>query len=630
MKLFRFTLPALVALLGCSLLVGPAAFGQPATAEGLKVQASKKAGSVVIPVFNLSGPFTEKPVAEDNLFAFGAAESQSLYSLMKTLRQAKDDTAVPAIVLVVNSPSIGRAQLEELSRCFDELKAAGKKIHVHSDTFSMGQYALVSHASEISMVPTGYLFITGLYGEQMFLKGLLEKISVKPDFFTCGDFKTAAEMFMRKGPSPQAQEMSKWLYDDIYANMLQLIADGRNVTSKKAEEWIDQGVFTAEDALKAGVVDQVEHRQDLESRLRDLYGSTLKFTSDYSTKDKDKDKIDLSSPFGVMSFYAELLSPSTPEKNTKPAVGIVYLEGSILDGNPSGNPFLAEAAAFSGPIRKALDAAAEDDAIKCVVFRVNSPGGSAVASEVILNAAKRVAAKKPLIVSMGDVAASGGYYVACATDTIVAEPSTITGSIGVVAGKMATGELWNRLGISFSPIARGKNSALLGSLNVFTDSEREAMQNYMNATYVVFKGHVTEIRGDKLSKPIDELAGGRVYTGKQALELGLVDRLGGLTEAIKLAAKKAKLSEGYDVRIIPRPQNFIEMLMSDLNGDKDDGNHIAMKLMSPEIRGLWQQILPVLNTLDADRVEAVTQALLQLTILQADGVSLTMPIHVSK
>ncbi|MEP3480273.1 MAG: signal peptide peptidase SppA [Fuerstiella sp.] len=628
MKLFRFTLPALVAMLGCSLLVGPPAFGQAAAAEGLKVQASKKAGSVVIPVFNLSGPFTEKPVADDNPFAFGAAEGQSLYSMMETLRQVKDDDAVPAIVLVVNSPSIGRAQLEELSRCFDELKAAGKKIHVHSDTFSMGQYALVSHASEISMVPTGYLFITGLYGEQMFLKGLLDKISVKPDFFTCGDFKTAAEMFMRKGPSPQAQEMSKWLYDDIYANMLQLIADGRNVTPEKAEEWVDQGVFTAEDALKAGVVDQVEHRQDLESRLRDLYGSTLKFHSDYGTQEKGK--IDLSSPFGVMNFYAELLSPSTPKKSTKPAVGIVYLEGSIMDGNPSGNPFLAEAAAFSGPIRKALDAAAEDDAIKCVVFRVNSPGGSAVASEVILNAAKRVAAKKPLIVSMGDVAGSGGYYVACATDTIVAEPSTITGSIGVVSGKMATGELWNRLGINFSPIARGKNAALLGSLNVFTDSEREAMQNYMNATYVVFKGHVTAIRGDKLSKPIDELAGGRVYTGKQALELGLVDRLGGLTEAIELAAKKAKLSEGYEVRIVPRPQNFIEMLMSDLNGKKDDGNHIALKLMSPEIRGLWQQILPVLNTLDADRVKAVTQALLQLSILQADGVSLTMPIQVSK
>lgn len=627
MNIYRLTHPALILMCGCSLLLGSTAFGQAAAAEELKVQASKKAGSVVIPVFNLSGAFTEKPVADDNPFSFGATGGKSLYSMLKTLRQVKDDDAVPAVVLVVNSPSIGRAQLEELSRCFDELKEAGKKIHVHSDTFSMGQYALVSHASEISMVPTGYLFITGLYGEQMFLKGLLDKISVKPDFFTCGDFKTAAEMFMRTSPSPEAQEMSKWLYDDIYANMLQLIADGRNVTSDEAEKWIDQGVFTAEDALKAGVVDVVEHRQDLESRLRDQYGSTLKFNSDYGTKDKGK--IDLSSPFGVMNFYAELLAPSTPKKSTKPAVGIVYLEGSIMDGNPSGNPFLAEAAAFSGPIRKALDAAAEDDAIKCVVFRVNSPGGSAVASEVILNAAKRVAAKKPLIVSMGDVAGSGGYYVACATETIVAEPSTITGSIGVVSGKMATGELWERLGINFSPIARGKNAALLGSLKVFTDSEREAMQSYMNATYDVFKGHVTAIRGDKLSKPIDDLAGGRVYTGKQALELGLVDRLGGLTEAIQIAAKKAKLADGYEVRIVPRPKNFIETLMSDLNGKSDDGKHIALKLMSPEVRGMWQQILPVLNNLDADRVKAVTQALLQLTILQADGVSLTMPIHVS-
>lgn len=615
-----------IAMVGCCLLCSSVAFGQ-AAGQDPTVQASKKAGDVVVPVFNLSGPFTEKPVADDNPFSFGAPVGTSLYSMMKKLRQAKDDPKVPAIVMVVNSPAIGRAQLEELSRCFDEFKASGKKIHVHSDTFSMGQYALVSHASEVSIVPTGYLFITGLYGEQMFLRGLLDKVSVKPDFFTCGDFKTAAEMFMRTSPSPQAQEMSKWLYDDIYANMLTLIADGRGVAADKAEQWIDTGVFTAEDALKAGVVDQVEHRQALEDRLRGLYGSSLKFQSDYGRKDKGK--IDLSSPFGVMNFYAELLSPSTPQKSTKPAVAIVYLEGSIMDGNPGGNPFLAESAAFSEPIRKALDAAADDDAIKSVVFRVNSPGGSAVASEVILNAAKRVASKKPLVVSMGDVAGSGGYYVACGSDTIVAEASTITGSIGVVSGKMATGELWNRLGITFSPIARGKNAGLLGSLKVFTDSERQAMQSYMDATYEVFKGHVTGIRGDKLSKPIEKLAGGRVYTGKQALELGLVDKLGGITEAIELAAKKANLKEGYEVRIVPRPKNFIEMLMSDLNGKPDDGQHISLKMMSPEVASLFSQILPVLNTLDADRVHAVTQALLQLSILQADGVSLTMPIHVS-
>lgn len=626
MRLFQMTYRPVVAILGCCLVYCSTVVGQSGAKERPTVQASKKAGDIVVPVFNLSGPFTEKPVADDNPFAFGAPAGTSLYSMMKKLRQAKDDPQVPAIVMIVNSPAIGRAQLEELSRCFDEFKASGKKIHVHSDTYSMGQYALVSHASEIGIVPTGYLFITGLYGEQMFLRGLLDKVSVKPDFFTCGDFKTAAEMFMRTSPSPEAQEMSKWLYDDIYANMLKLIADGRGVAADKAEQWIDTGVFTAEDARKAGVVDRVEHRQDLESRLRDLYGSSLKFNTDYGRKDKGK--IDLSSPFGVMNFYAELLAPSAPEKSTKPAVGIVYLEGSIMDGNPGGNPFLADAAAFSGPIRKALDAAADDDAIKCVVFRVNSPGGSAVASEVILNAAKRVAAKKPLIVSMGDVAGSGGYYVACGTDTIIAEPSTITGSIGVVSGKMATGELWNRLGITFSPIARGKNAGLLGSLEVFSDSERKAMRSYMDATYEVFKGHVTSIRGKKLSKPIEKLAGGRVYTGKQALELGLVDKLGGITEAIELAASKANLKEGYEVRIVPRPKNFIEMLMSDLNGSPDDGQHITMKLMTPEVRSLWSQILPVLNTMDADRVNAVTQALLQLTVLQSDGVSLTMPIHV--
>ena len=592
------------------LLLLPAVFG-PAAADDK---------SPVIPIVRLSGQITEKPVAADSPFNFGPV-GQSLHSLLNKLDTIRNDQNVPAIVLEPASVIMGRAQTQELTRALKSLRDAGKKIHIHTDMLTTGQYAIAASASEISMVPTGNLFITGLYGEMLFVRGLLDKVGVTPDYLTCGDYKSAGEMFMRTAPSKESAEMSDWLYGDIFESLLSTIATGRGVSTDQARGWIDAGVYTAETALEAGVIDVVEHHHDFEQRLKDAYGDNIRFDRRYGKKKSAE--LDLSSPFGLMNFYAELLSPPTRKKNTTPAVGIVYLEGSILPGGSGGNPFLADAAAFGDSIRKSLDQAAEDDAIKAVVFRVNSPGGSAVASEVILNACKRVAAKKPLIVSMGDVAASGGYYVSCATDTIFAEASTITGSIGVVSGKFGTTQMWNKLGITFTPIQYGQNASLLSTASVFTDSEKQVMQRFMDDTYTVFKGHVTAARGDKLKKPIEKLAGGRVYTGRQALELGLVDRIGGLHDAVAFAAARAKL-EDPDVRIVPRPKNFMELLMSDLNPGQDDGRHLALQntLMSPVL----QTVVPLLQDLDPARVLAVKHALLQLSILQSETVSLTMPV----
>ena len=297
-----------------------------------------------------------------------------------------------------------------------------------------------------------------------------------------------------------------------------------------------------------------------------------------------------------------------------------------MPGSAGGNPFLADSAAFSEVIRKALDEAADDDAVKAVVFRVNSPGGSAVASEVILNATRRVAAEKPLVVSMGDVAASGGYYVACGTDTIIAEDSTVTGSIGVVAGKFATTGMWNTLGITFTPIQRGKNAGMLSSAAVFSEAERTVLQSYMDSTYAVFKSHVTTARGNKLMKPIDELAGGRVYTGRQALELGLVDQIGGLSDAIAIAAQKAGLEQGYDVRVVPQTKNFMELLMGELSGSTDDDRHLSLKTSTAALSPVLESILPLLQNVDPARVRAIKHALLQLIVLQHEGVTLSMPV----
>jgi protease IV len=260
-------------------------------------------------------------------------------------------------------------------------------------------------------------------------------------------------------------------------------------------------------------------------------------------------------------------------------------------------------------------------------LRVNSPGGSAVASEIILNASKRVRAKKPLAVSMGAVAGSGGYYVSMGAETIFADAATITASIGVLGGKFATTDMWNKIGISWDSTRRGANAGLLSSEAVFTDAQRKLMQDWMNDVYGVFKGHVVEARGAKLKKPIDELAAGRVFTGQQALELGLVDKIGTLEDAVAHVAQQAKIKD-YDVRVYPEPKNFMEVLLEDLSDGDRDPNHLAVAGLvpvSPPAASILDLALPYLKGLDPKRLEAVKAALRQLDLLQQERAALVMP-----
>jgi protease-4 len=294
--------------------------------------------------------------------------------------------------------------------------------------------------------------------------------------------------------------------------------------------------------------------------------------------------------------------------------------------------------AASTPIRKALDEAARDDAIKAVVLRVDSPGGSAVASEIILDATRRVKAKKPLAVSMGDTAASGGYYVSLGADTIFADDSTMTASIGVVAGKFVTNGLWDKVGITFKAYERGKSAGLLASDRPFNPDDRERVQSWMNGVYETFKGHVTKSRANRLKKPLDDIAGGRVYTGRQALELGLIDRIGTLHDAIEYAAAEAKLKAGeYEVRTVPEPKNPLQAVMAALTGespDDDEPNGLvasdtprASAAIAAALRGpsLIDLAAPQLEHLDPQRVRAAKAALIRMELLQREGVLLAAP-----
>ncbi len=584
--------------------------------------ADTKTTSEVIPVFTLKA-ISETPQPEDPIF--GAIGQESLVELIRRLDKAAKDDNVKAVILLLDGPQFGFGQVEEFRQAIQRLKDAKKPVYAHADSLTTGAYALLCGATRLSVSPTSDVFLTGLYSEQMYLKGLFDKLKIQPDFLTCGAYKSAAEMFMRTGPSPEAKSMYDWLYDGMYATVVDLIAKGRGVDAAKAKEWIDQGLYSAESAKKAGLLDAVEFRQDFQAYVQSQAGASAKLDSKYG-KPKGMD-LDLNNPFAVMQLYAQLLSGPQVKKSNKDAVAIVYVEGPIMLGKADASPFGGSGGAFSEPIRKALDEAARDDKVKAVVLRVDSPGGSAIASEIILNATKRVKEKKPLIVSMGNVAGSGGYYVACASDTVFADTATITGSIGVVAGKLATTEMWEQLGINFSANARGKKAGILSSGTKFTEDERKEMQAWMDEIYGVFKGHVVKVRGERLKKPIDDLAGGRVYTGQQALELGLVDKIGTLSDAIAFAASAAKVTD-YDLKMLPKPTNFVEALLGEVSGHKKDEHYLS----TPSVAAFGGQspfpemLLPVLKSLDPQRASLVRQAFVQLQILHSERVSLTMPI----
>jgi protease-4 len=610
-------LPALMILaaIGLAATPAPAAPKEPAKDRAATSRTADAAGAV-IPVFSLRGPIIESE-SDDGLRL--GPQPLALRDLIERMDKASADPAVKAVVFVAEDAHAGPGQIAELRQSMKKLRDAGKGVFVHSDSMDIGDYTLFSGATRLSVVPTADLWVNGIHGETPYLRGLLDKIGVKPDFLTCGAYKSAAEMFMRDGPSPAADEMMNWLFDGLYDSITKMIADGRGVSAEKVKQWIDEAPYTAEKAKAVGLIDAVEYRQDFEKMLKDKYGSSATFNRKYG--EKEQPQLDFSSPFAIMKIWGELLAGPQKQPTGKDAVAVVYVDGMISPGSGEGSIF-GGAGAHSTPIRRALDEARRDPSIKAVVLRVDSPGGSATASEIIFDATRRVKAVKPFCVSMGNVAGSGGYYVACAADTIFAEDGTLTGSIGVVGGKLATHDMWSKIGVTFKPYQRGKNAMLLSTAQVFTPAEREKVQSWMNDVYDVFKQHVVEVRGKKLTKPIDDIAGGRVYTGRQALALGLVDRIGSLEDAIGHVAQQAGLKD-YDVRILPEPKNFLEKLMESSSGAGDDPKWLAQRGLPAE--SLADLAMPYLRHMDPQRIGAIRAALQRLDLMRGESVLLSMP-----
>lgn len=568
------------------------------------------------------GAILESPQPDASFMVlFGQEPPRTLRDWVTDIDKAAKDSTIAGAVMVIDNPSFNLAQVDELSRALRAFREKGKKVYCYTDTASNGTYALACAADHITLAENSSVDIVGLHAELDYYKGAMEKLGCEMEVLTCGAYKAALESFVRSEPSEEFLANMNWLLDGIYARWIQLMAEGRQQSVEQIQSSVDSAPLEAHEALQRKLVDAVGSWADFRQMLRKEYGSDVEILKTYGAKDKLD--IDFENPFAIFSMFSDLMEKART-KSQKPGIALIYIEGPITTGKSQQDMLISGGSAGSTTIRAALDKAADDDTIKAVVVRVDSPGGSAVASDIIWKAASRLAKQKPLIVSMGAVAGSGGYYVSIPGDTIFAEEATITGSIGVVGGKLVWNGLWEgKLGVTTTELNRGKRAGLMSMNRKWSDDERSAMRKYMDNVYEQFKGRIQASRGDRLKGNLDDMAGGRVFTGRQALERGLVDQIGGLSDAIRHAASKAGLSD-YEVYVLPKQKDLGDILASITGKTLEDEYEVSLAL--PSLDRLLGDALPTLRQFAPDRFRSLALAMQQLLVIERERVSCWMPV----
>lgn len=597
----------------------------------LIMPSSAPASSKVLRVV-LDSPVLEAPPPDAELAALlGGAKPQTLRSLVETIRKAGEDANITGLALVIDEPQVSLAQVEELSRALQAFRARGKKVYCYMDYAGNAGYALAAAgADHITIAETSTLWINGIHAEVSFYKGMLDKIGVQADMLQCGAYKAAAEPFIRTEPSPEFRENINWLLDGIYERWIELIAQGRKLDPAKVRAAIDVAPLEALAAREHGLVDAVSSFPEFRRMLHREFGEDVEIVKDL---DKEKFKVDFENPWALFEFFQKIMAEAQ-EKPTKAAVGLVYVEGGITTGKSEEDLFGGGGTAGSTTVRAALEKALRDENIKAVVMRVNSPGGSALGSDIIWEAATRLAREKPLVVSMGAVAGSGGYYVSIPGETIFAEATTITASIGVVGGKLIWKDLWEgKIGVTTTEFERGRNAALFSMNRPWSEQERQWMLTWMNHVYEQFKGRIRASRGARIKGDLEQMAGGRVFTGRQALERGLVDRIGGLQDAIEYAARKANLAK-YDVVLVPKPKDFMQKLAELFGREKEDEYELAPPAARAGLRAtplsqdpLLRAALPLVRQLAPRQVRQLVAALRNAAIINREHLGMFMPFE---
>jgi protease-4 len=520
------------------------------TASGQKPPAKKQTRSWA--QITIKGAYREG-ASTPSLFG---SVSESLTEAIARLERAATDKRVSGLLLKIEGPSLGRAKLAEFQRAIAKFREQGKPVYAWLADGSSSGYLLATACDEIVMPESGTLMLLGVRAEVTFYKNLFDKLAIQPEMLRVGEYKSAAEPYTRTEMSEPFRREMEAIIDDYYRQMVVTIAKSRKLKKKQVKKAIDSGPHMARQAKELGLITRVAYEDELEELLKLHHPDAgVAFLRDYGKKKVDTDFSGLSGMVKMMNLMMGI--ESQPVASNRPKIAVIHANGAITTGSSTADLFGGEVLG-SRTLIKAIHQANEDEKVKAIVLRINSPGGSALASDLIWNALEKV--DKPFVASMGDVAASGGYYIAMGADRIFAEQGTLTGSIGVVGGKLAVKGLMEKIGVTTSVVSRGKNSGIFSS-SPFTDSERASMVKTLNAVYGQFTQKAARGRRMKVEE-LEKLARGRVYTGRQALKVKLVDEIGSLDDAIAYAKKAAGLDDDdkVDQLILPRPMSPFEQL----------------------------------------------------------------------
>jgi protease IV len=517
-------------------------------------------------------------VPDDVLQFVRGAESRTVRGYVESLRKAKVDKRVAAVLLApraLTSPFWGKVQ--EIREAVLDFKASGKPVYAFLEYGGDREYYLASAADKVFLLPTATLDLTGVATYEVFLRGTLDWVGAYPDFIHIGDYKTAINIFTEKTFTPAKKEMSASLNRDQFDQLVRAIADGRHKTESEVRTAIDEGPLLPEHALRYGLVDDLAYEDELDDLVQEVGGpGKLKLLESEDYADVTWDSLGIRRPRRIAVLNA-VGAITTGRSGYDPVNGPVVGSDSLVE-------YIREIRA--------------DSSIRAIVVRIDSPGGASTASDVIwreLMITKDDEHKRPIIVSMSDLAASGGYYIAMAGDVLIAQPGTLTGSIGIYTGKFVTAGTFNKLGANVEATSNGRHAEIYSPDRRFSDEERAKVIESMQVFYDQFVEKVAEARHTSPEK-IDQIAQGRVWTGQQAKQLGLVDQLGGLQDAIAVAKQRARIpaDEEVEVAVYPPRRSFYEVLADQFDRPSAARRSTAesiMALLGPRDRRILGAIL---------------------------------------
>jgi protease-4 len=495
-----------------------------------------RAGSIAV-VAEVRGEFPDYTPYFAPASFFGRREP-NMTDLLACIESAERDERVEAVVLKLYPSGAGIAKCEELAGALLRLRMNGKRVLAFSPVLVGHHYLASCAADSLFMPPSGYLVVPGVASRAVFIRGMFDKLGITPNIHRIGEYKSAAESLTETKRTPEAREMAEWLLEDIYGRFVRDIAERRKVDPATVEGWIDRGLYSPERALGDGLIDGIRYWDEVMGALRAEEIHVVEMC----------DYLDASS-----SAYAGALDPK---------VAVVHVQGQIMMGE-SGFDMMEGATAGSETIVEALRKARENGSVKAVVVRVDSPGGDAFAGDMISREVELTALVKPVVVSMSDVAASGGYEVAYRADRIIALPGSITGSIGSITGKLNWRGFYNKIGITKDEMGIGEKALIFSDYRDFSEAERRVIEE----EHWTFYRHWIEdiaLHRDMRVGEVDSLARGRVWTGDQALARRLVDETGGVRLAVEIACQLADIDDPSRVSVVhlPKPMTFLQSILS--------------------------------------------------------------------